>query len=40
MYDTATDRQAIVWIESQYLGVCSEEVLSKILVTMCNMFVF
>lgn len=40
MYDTPTDRQAIVWMESQYLGVCSEEALRKILATTCNMFVF
>lgn len=40
VYDTPTDRQAIVWMESQYLGVCSEEALRKILATTCNMFVF
>lgn len=41
VYDTTTEKQAIVWIQSQYLvGVCSEGALRKILVTMCNMFVF
>lgn len=29
VYDTTTDRQAIGWIESQYLGICSEGALRK-----------